>query len=284
MILGALFYEFFSKIAFLSPWIIFFILFFTYCRLSFQEFRFTPLHFKLIGIQLLAGISIFVAFSFIDTTLAQGVMICILVPTAMSAPVVTGMLGGNVVFVAAYTLLGNTVIALLTPLLFSIIGTHGELDFLTAFMQIGRKVIPLLITPFVLALFVGRFLPRLNNQIKSYPSITFYLWNLGLMLVTGKTVYFIVTQSSGHYTQELVIALVVLAVCILQFIVGKKLGSRYNERIAAGQALGQKNTILAIWMAQIYLNPLASIGPASYVLWQNCINSYQLYRKQRQEL
>jgi len=41
--------------------------------------------------------------------------------------------------------------------------------------------------------------------------------------------------------------------------------------------LGQKNTILAIWMAQMYLNPISSIAPGAYVLWQNIINSYQVW-------
>lgn len=281
ILLGALFYKFFSAIAFLSPYVIFFILFLTYCRFSLHEFRFTKLHFKLIGFQLLASAILYLLLDKIDTTLAQGVMICILVPTAMSAPVVTGMLGGNVVFVATYTLLGNTVVALIAPLLFSAIGTHGELPFLSALMQICQRVVPLLITPFILALLVGKYLPRVNNKIKQYPSLTFYLWNIGLMLVTGKTVYFIATQSGDHYHEEIVIALVVLCICIFQFLIGKKLGNKCGERIAAGQALGQKNTILAIWMAQAYLNPLASIGPASYVLWQNSINSFQMWLYER---
>ena len=51
--------------------------------------------------------------------------------------------------------------------------------------------------------------------------------------------------------------------------------------ISGGQALGQKNTILAIWMAHTYLNPLSSVAPGSYVLWQNIINSWQLWKKRK---
>ncbi|MGL5317864.1 MAG: transporter, partial [Bacteroidales bacterium] len=54
-----------------------------------------------------------------------------------------------------------------------------------------------------------------------------------------------------------------------------------NEVIACGQSLGQKNTILAIWLTHTYINPMVAIAPASYVLWQNCINSYQLWKKRR---
>ena len=70
----------------------------------------------------------------------------------------------------------------------------------------------------------------------------------------------------------------------MQFFFGKTLGSLYNDRISGGQALGQKNTILAIWMAHTYLNPLSSVAPGSYVLWQNIINSYQLWKKRKKEI
>ncbi|MGL5681753.1 MAG: hypothetical protein ACRDDZ_01695 [Marinifilaceae bacterium] len=281
MLTGGIFYEFFSRISFLSPWVIFLILFLTYCRFAIKEFKFTRLHWGLILFQIITSALLYVGLSVWDQTLAQGVMICVLVPTAMSAPVVTGLLGGSVVFVAAYTLIGNTVMAVVSPFLFSLIGTHGDLSVGEAFIQICYKVVPLLVFPLLLALFVGKFLPTVNAQIKKYPTISFYLWNVGLMLVTGKTVYFLVTHSRGNYAEVILIALVVLAVCIMQFAVGKRLGDKYGERIAAGQSLGQKNTILAIWMAQTYLNPLASIGPASYVLWQNIINSYQMWKKER---
>ena len=66
-------------------------------------------------------------------------------------------------------------------------------------------------------------------------------------------------------------------------MLGKRVGQHYGERLSAGQAWGQKNTVLAIWMAYTYLQPLSSVGPGSYVLWQNLINSYQLWKKRRQE-
>ena len=54
-----------------------------------------------------------------------------------------------------------------------------------------------------------------------------------------------------------------------------------GDKISGAQGLGQKNTVLAIWMAMTYLNPLSSVAPAAYVAWQNTINSWQLYRHQR---
>ena len=51
-----------------------------------------------------------------------------------------------------------------------------------------------------------------------------------------------------------------------------------KSRITAGQAFGQKNTTLGVWMAQTYLNPLSALGAAAYIIWQNIFNSAQLSR------
>jgi BASS family bile acid:Na+ symporter len=47
--------------------------------------------------------------------------------------------------------------------------------------------------------------------------------------------------------------------------------------ITAGQAFGQKNTSLGVWMANTYLDPMASLGAAAYIIWQNIFNSVQLF-------
>jgi len=53
---------------------------------------------------------------------------------------------------------------------------------------------------------------------------------------------------------------------------------RYGDAPAGGQSLGQKNTVLAVWMAQSFLDPISSIAPTAYIVWQNFVNSYQIYR------
>ena len=140
---------------------------------------------------------------------------------------------------------------------------------------------PLLVLPFACALALEKLLPALHRQLKRLQVLSFYLWGLGLTIVMGKTVYFVMQQDSSNYAEEWLIALFALLVCVLQFWGGRYIGRRYGDTVAGGQGLGQKNTILAIWMAQVYLSPLASIAPAAYVVWQNSINSYQLWRKRK---
>ena len=37
-------------------------------------------------------------------------------------------------------------------------------------------------------------------------------------------------------------------------------------------------------MAQSFLNPVSSIAPTAYIVWQNFVNSYQIYRKDQEKL
>lgn len=107
---------------------------------------------------------------------------------------------------------------------------------------------------------------------------SFYLWGISLTIVTAVTVDTLIKNTDKGVIEILTI-LIGLITCCLQFYLGKRIGSRYNERISGGQGLGQKNTILIIWISQVYLNPVASLAPCSYVIWQNILNSWQLWKK-----
>lgn len=90
-------------------------------------------------------------------------------------------------------------------------------------------------------------------------------------------------EPADKIPEMLLLALASLVVCCAQFWIGRRVGARLGDKISGAQGLGQKNTVLAIWMALTYLNPIASVGPAAYVAWQNTINSMQLYFKTKRE-
>lgn len=279
MLSGAFFYEFFQQLAFLTPYLIFSMLFITYCKLSFRDLKFSGLHLWLLAVQVVGCLVVYGGLVWFDPVVAQGGLICVLAPTATAAAVITGMLGGSVACLAAHTLMSSLVVAVVSPLIFTLLGEHSDMTFWNSVLFICRQVMPVLILPFALALFLEKALPSLHRQLKKLQILSFYLWALGLTIVTGKTVYFIVYQENADITEEWWMAALALVICVLQFILGRRIGRRYGDPVSGGQGLGQKNTILAIWMAQVYLNPLSSIAPASYVLWQNMINSWQLWKK-----
>ena len=77
------------------------------------------------------------------------------------------------------------------------------------------------------------------------------------------------------------IVLIIGMVVGIQFYIGKQIGSHYDDRIAAGQSLAQKNTVLSIWIAMTFLSPTAAIGPGVCLLWQNLVNSWQIWNYNR---
>lgn len=282
MITGIVLHSYVSMLAFLIPYLIFTMLLFTYTKLSLTNIRFSKMHLWLIAVQVVGSVLVYFALNPINTILAQGVMICILAPTATAAPVIAGMLKGNVESLTAYSLISNFTVALFAPLFFSYIG-YNELPFLASVFEIAERVAFLLIISFVAALLINKFLPKTGQYLQSKSGISFYLWSIALTVVTGKTVQFIVAQGKSHIAVELAIAAGALVVCVFQFWLGRKIGRKLDDTVAGGQGLGQKNTVLAIWMAQMYLNPLASIGPGTYVLWQNSVNSWQIWRQRKQK-
>lgn len=281
MIIGILFYPIFGKLAFLTPYLIFTMLFLTYSNMDFQKIRLSKLHFILLSIQLFGSIAAYFALRGYNEILAQGAMICILIPTATSAPVITEMLDGNVESLTTYSLLSNVTLMIISPILFSFMGTYQEVPFFESFLKIFQQIALLLFVPLLIAFFIKKTATDFSKKIARKSNLSFYFWTFALIIVVARTVEFIQLQSSKDYQIEILLGIVALFACGLQFYFGKKIGSKFNNTIAAGQSLGQKNTILAIWISQIYLNPIASIGPGAYVIWQNIFNSYQVWRKRK---
>ena len=266
MIVGGAGYEFFERLSPLTPYLIFTMLLITYCRVSWHEIRILPLHLWMLVLQIAGAAAVYAALLPLGPSVSQGVFICVLAPTATSAAVVTGMLGGSVGTLATYTLLSNIAVAVFSP-------------FWQSFGIIARQMVPLLILPLAGAFALERFWPRAHRILRNRQSVSFYLWSVALTIVMGRTVSFLVRQERSHYFTEALTVGIALIVCALQFYTGRRLGRRFGSAVAGAQGLGQKNTILAIWMAGIYLDPIASIGPASYVVWQNIVNSYQIWRR-----
>lgn len=281
MIAGLVLYRLFAWLNFLTPYLIFLMLFITFCRVDPHRMRLRPLHGWLLAFQLIVSAALYLLIRPLDEVFAQGMMICVLTPVAMAAVVIAGMLGANLATMATYSLLCNVVMAVATPVCFSFVGTHVDMPFGDSFALIFARVGPMLILPFVAAQGCRRFWHGASDWIAAHSMISFYMWLGALAIVSGRTMEFILRQNAADYTRYVWMALASLLLCLVQFGVGRRIGRRYGDTVAGGQSLGQKNTVLAIWMSQTYLDPIASIAPAAYVLWQNLVNSFQIWKKGR---
>jgi len=256
-----------------TPFFIFAMLFCTFCRVNIRDMKPSWLHLWLMVAQIVGTVAIYYLLRPFGNTVAQGGMICALAPMAMGAVVIAGMLGANIATMATHSLICNLAIAFIAPPLLSAWGNGA-----CTVMEILARVSPLLIAPFVVAQLCRWLTPKAAHWIGSHAMISFYIWLLSLIVIMGKTTKFIIDSGTEHLTTEMLMAAVALVICLAQFGVGKWLGKRYGDKAAGGQALGQKNTVLAIWLSQSFLNPLACVAPTAYIVWQNLVNSYQIYK------
>ncbi|GFI12536.1 hypothetical protein IMSAGC008_00057 [Muribaculaceae bacterium] len=282
MLCGLLFHPWLEAVAWVVPYLIFTMLTITFCRVRPRQFELSTMLWIMLAIQLAGSAVVFLVLRPFSLDVAQAIFICVLCPTATAAPVVTGMLGGSVPRVAAYSVLCNLAVALLAPLLFVWVGEGAAaMSFADEFKSVALQVAPLIVLPLALAFGLYFFAPKVHSAIGSVQGVSFYLWAVSLVVVVGRAVAFILAEPAAAIPEMIVIALGAGVVCVLQFAAGRRIGRRYGDAVSGAQGLGQKNTVLAIWMALTYLNPIASIGPAAYIVWQNSINSAQLYFKMK---
>ena len=272
------------------PLFMFLVLFVTFCKVDFRKLHPVAWHawvalFQLLFIGVLMAFLLFpqstIHYPQSTKILLEALLMCVISPCATAAAVVTQKLGGSLEQMTTYTFLSNFLTALLVPICFPLIEKSADITFLTAFLKILHEVFLVLVMPMLLAYIVKHYLQRLHRKIIAIRDLSYYLWACSLMIVTGTTVRNIVHAEASVWLLT-AIALLGLIICIVQFAVGRFIGHYFDHTQEAGQALGQKNTAFAIWLSSVYLNPLSSVGPGCYILWQNIVNSIEIWKHDKQ--
>ena len=246
------------------PLFVFLTLFVTFCKVDFHQMRPHRWHIGVMMAQLLLvavniGIIFWVEADVEQKLLWEAVLTCIIGPAASASPVVVGKLGGNISTMTTYVLISSLASALMIPTVFPILERTVHVDFFDAFLIILEKVSIVLLSPLVLGWLMQHYVKGLCAKIVAQPNLSFYFWSISLSITTGITVKNIV-HSSASLVLLFMIAVATFLLCFVQFGIGR-----------------QKNTALSIWVAYMYLNPVSSIGAGCYVLWQNIINSLEIY-------
>ena len=274
------------------PVLLFCMLFLAFCKINPLQLRLRSWHLILLAYQIIGCLLVFFLIRPFSPLLAQGLMICVLMPTATAAPIITDKLGGDITQITAYVLISNIMTALLVPLFFPIVNPAVEITYYERFLQILRHIAPLLFGPFfgawLLRLTYDAVMRSRNRQERfqlpaPLASLPFYLWVCLIVILIARTVCDLFNYQGDLFP---VIGLFIgtMIICLSQFLLGRFIGSHYSfpgAAVTAGQSLGQKNSALAIWMTQSWLNPLAALAPALYIIWQNLFNSWQLVRAAR---
>jgi BASS family bile acid:Na+ symporter len=267
------------------PLFMFLVLFVTFCKVDFHKMRPVWWHlwvsiFNLLFVGIVMALILGLRLQSDKLILMEALLMCIISPCATAAAVVTQKLGGSLEQMTTFTFLSNFLTVLLVPVCFPMIEKGADISFMAAFSKILYQVVILLVVPMGLAYVVKHFMKGLHARIIAIRDLSFYLWGCSLMIVTGTTVKNIIHAEASIVLLS-AIALLGLLLCIIQFAVGRFIGHYFGRAQEAGQALGQKNTAFAIWLGITYLNPLSSVGPGCYILWQNIINSFEIWQARR---
>jgi BASS family bile acid:Na+ symporter len=202
--------------------------------------------------------------------LALAVALAAAAPTATAAPVMVGLLRGDLAFITAVVLASNLVAAVLLPLLLLPAATGS-----TAALVPG--LVATVLVPLALAALLRLAWPAAPERLRPLRAAVFPAWCGGLVLAAASASAHLQASPVGlGHLAAVAIASGVLCVC--GFALGRRLGGAGHGDEGA-QALGQKNTMLAISFALAAGAPGAALGPTCYVLWHNLANAWQLARR-----
>lgn len=276
------------KLVSLLPVVIFVMLYMTFCKIDMHNFRPRTWHFLLQFVRTgLSGLMVLIIVLFPhadpDTKVVlEGIFICVICPTAAAAAVVTEKLGGSIATMTVYMIIANCFTVVIIPAFFPLVERNANITFLMSAMMVLERVLRVLILPLILGLLTQRLLPRVVAWVKRVPNAPFYLWSFNLSIIMGLATQTLIHSPLHGWAMSLLIFLPLL-VCILLFSIGKWVGHFWGPqaRIDAGQALGQKNNVVGIWLILHFLNPLVIIAPCAYVVWQNILNALQIWYKKK---
>lgn len=214
--------------------------------------------------------------------LAESVYYCGAAPIASAAPIIVHLLRGNVGFITTAMVLSQVLFAALTPFVLPFVVNSPNLSYTELMLLVAKQIGIVLGIPAVTACALRTLYPPCKAWSGKLKDVSLGIWNFNLIIVSAIGTHRILSM---NYTlwDMLPMALGAVVICAVGFLVGYRIGYPALKR-ECSQALGQKNTILTLYIAgQPYATPLAYIGPVFYVFCHNTANAIQLSLAAREQ-
>jgi bile acid:Na+ symporter, BASS family len=213
-------------------------------------------------------------------TFALTAFMTAIAPTAIAAPVIMSFIQGEIEYVVAAVLVTNVSSAVIVPLALPfLLGTEVQISV----WEILQPVLIVMFLPLILAQLVSHLSSETQQMLRRGKKLSFPIWLFNLFIICANASNFLREEDPNSLTTLMVIALISLVLCMVNFGVGALLGGSRNWQ-EASQSLGQKNLSFVIWIALTFINPLVAMGPTFYILYHHLYNSWSIYRfeKRRQ--
>lgn len=229
----------------------------------------------LLALQVVWVVAWLIAHELGNPVLAESVYYCGAAPIASAAPIIVHLLRGNVAFITTAMVLSQVLFAVLTPFVLPFIVHSPELSYTELLCMVAKQIGMVLGIPAILATVLRLSYPSCRAWSSRLKDVSLGIWNFNLIVVSAIGTQRIIAMDYSVWDM-LPMALGAMVVCAVGFVAGYRLGYPELKR-ECSQALGQKNTILTLYIAgQPYATPLAYIGPVFYVFCHNIANAIQL--------
>ncbi|MDY3089925.1 MAG: hypothetical protein SOW66_02225 [Porphyromonas sp.] len=267
------------------PYIITAMLFMTFLKVRPRDLRLHRSHWVLLTLQIVLAALAYALAAWWRHDIAVAMLLCFLTPSATAGPSIVQILGGNTAYTTTYVLLSHLMFVLLVPFVFpyvSNISLERSIwqQMWHIFYEVARLILPAIALAWTLVWWRPEWVARTGRY---NAGVSYALWLLSLLLLIAHTTVYLEESRAFVWSDLALVALLGLLTCVIQYVLGHWLAPYLgSEQHATRHSLGQKNTSLAIWMAAIFLPPLAGIGITSYIIWQNItISSVMAYYQGR---
>ena len=260
--------------SFLIQYLLMSMLFFAFLDIEFKPQTFQ----KSVIWVLFANIAVaFISYTLLasfDRMLALAAFMTAIAPTAIAAPVIIGFIKGEVEYVVTAVLVTNVSSAVIIPLVLPLLlGANVQISV----WEVLQPVLVVMFVPLILARLAVRLPSRAQDVVRRGKAFSFPIWLVNLLIISANASNFLRNGNTDSISTLTTIALVSLAICIVNFGLGALLGGRSHWQ-EASQALGQKNLSFVIWIALTFINPLVAMGPTFYILYHHLYNSWSIYQ------
>lgn len=275
-VVGGLLHAELSPLAAYLPVGITLMLCITFIGLDTAQLRPTWMHLVLLAVLQLMGLGFWYAAVLAGyPVLAESLYYCAAAPVASAAPVIVNLLRGNTAFITTAMVLSQAMFGLVTPVLLPFVVDAPELGYVDFLLLVLYQISLALGAPAGISFLLRICYPPCKAWAPKLRDYSLAIWIINLTIVSAAGTHRLV-QMNYSFHDIWPIALGAMTICALGFFGGYWLGYPRLKR-ECSQALGQKNTILTLYIAnQNYATPLAYIGPVFYVFFHNVANAIQL--------
>ena len=256
------------------------MLLFTFVQLDLSRSSLQKNHFFILLANIIIPLGWFYVIPADYGLLKSAILVICMAPTAVASPVLAGFMNRRTDFVAMSVILTSIPIALLMPFQLK---QMGMVSTASSPFNILWSILTLVMAPFIVSRLIRHYLPRVKAWFVQYNQLNFLLFLINVYLAAAKSAHAFHEQGEAGMQFLPGLALGIVLAGSVNFAVGYLIG-RKAFGLEGSLSLGRKNTMFAMWVALTFMDPITALGPMAYIVYQNTVNSIQIFWTKQQDL